>query len=81
MSTYEYLPILLTSANTTAITITTARMAPITIPTICPELRPSAKETFHLHFFIFRLFVLITVNPFASSPSVLSSMFTSSPVL
>ena len=43
--TYEYLPILLTTAITTAMTTITATNAPIPIPTTCPEPIPSVEGT------------------------------------
>lgn len=42
--TYEYLPILLTAAITTAMRMTIANSAPITMPATWPDVRPSAGQ-------------------------------------
>lgn len=42
--THEYLPILLTTAIATAMTMTTASRAPMTMPATWPEVRPSVGQ-------------------------------------
>ena len=60
--TYEYLPILLTRAMTTAMTMTIAIKAPMTTPAIWPELIPAARQKKKTYFDKFYLLLYITDN-------------------